>query len=212
MAYKKPTGWLIIDLETLSKWDSAAILTSGLCYFSDKELTQGFLDGQQELDFQQFVDRAVEWKYDVRDQMRFGRTTDARTLKWWSEQDPELVKATCTASPDDEPIHGFFGHISAYLQSHGADISGVRLTDRTGFDLTKIQHLYEETLQNPGKVPWNYKENMDVAMLFKIFAADRYAGVDPTTFGHGFQYHSAKSDAALDGYRMFKVFAGSSSF
>lgn len=215
----KKTGYLVIDSETLSHWSDAAILQIGLCYFSNEELTTGFIDGEENLNLESLIDRSKSIKFNVMEQVQLlGRRTSKKVVDFWAKQPDDLKARVLIPDTTDQSIVEVFNLINGYLQQFGTDLKSVRLLDRRNYDVSKLQHVYEETMQGANKdrygLPYDYNATFELSQMFLFFQGDRYAGIKPddpiVVNTKGFQYHDAASDAALDAYRFMTVFAGSS--
>lgn len=216
----KKTGYLVIDSETLSHWNDAAILQIGLCYFSNEELRKGYLDNEENLNLPSLIDRAHSIKLNVMEQVQLlGRKTSKKVVDFWMSKSDELKARVLIPDTTDQSILEVFTLINGYLQLFGTDLKSVRLLDRRNYDVSKLQHVYEETINGANKdrygLPYDYNATFELSQMFLFFHGDRYAGIKPeedwVVKTPGFLYHDAGSDAALDAYRFLTVFAGNDS-
>lgn len=204
MAKYEKKGNAFIDLETLGKWDDAILLSVGVCILTDEQTKQPGID------YDKLLSQSIEFKLSVADQKALGRKHEQSVMDWWKEQG-DSAKKVLIPSSSDLPIAEVFKSIEAFLVGFGMDWKSVRLFDRNGFDIKKLQHLWEESLKLGKDVPWDYQECWEIATILKFLSpeANRYGHVKPWDFKHpSFVYHSAKCDAALDALRFYKLFQG----
>lgn len=204
MAYRKQKiASVFIDTETLGKWDDAVILTIGLTFIKDKD---NHSTDMNELYSKLLKENSIEFKLDVRSQVEAGRKIEQGVFDWWKTQG-DSAKCILKPLPDDIKVVNIFDVISAWLITNGLTWQTVRFFDRNAFDMKKLQHLFEVTL-NLGKYPpWDYQDVWEIATLLNFMDDGRYGFMPPKEFNHPeFIYHSAKCDAALDAIRFIKMF------
>lgn len=217
MGYKTPNGWTFIDHETLGLWDSSIIAMTGVCYFSDAELKQGFLNGTTELTLESLIDRSATWKFNINEQVSLARTTSKSAIAFWKEQDEAVRTAVLKESDNDVSILEMFNLLQSYHLQCGSTLDQTRLVDRKNFDISKLQHLYTVTMgkekdQARVQLPYNPYATWECSQMFKLFTGDNYANLHPKDVtSEKFIYHHAGCDAALDAYRFIKTFSGSDS-
>ncbi len=203
-------GFISIDLETLGKWDSSIILSLGMTVVPNEFVITGDIDN----DFTNLLSNSVEFKLGVMTQKRDGRTTDTSVLDWWKEQAANNPAAAAILKPSEQDIDymNIFHEIDCWLYTNfKTKLKDYKIFDRNSFDVSKLQHLWEVTLNKGSNVPWSYKEVFEVVTLLRICSknGDRYGDINPYEFSHpDFVYHSAKCDAALDALRIARVFKG----
>jgi hypothetical protein len=194
---------LFIDHETLGKWDSSIILSTGVTILSDDML-------KQPLTYAELVLKHTrEFKFKISTQKSIGRTFEQNTLEGWKSQGDEARRALLP-TPDDLDIEEVFPKIEGFLAERGLSWKhDVRTFDRNSFDMSKLQHLWEASLGRDGKkLPWDYRENWEIATLLKFMSPqeNRYGSIDPYKFEDpAFIYHSAGCDAALDAWRFYNL-------
>jgi hypothetical protein len=147
------------------------------------------------------VQNGLYLKFDLKEQLDRGRKASTRVVKWWYEQSVEARKVLIP-NPADISLYGVGDQIQEFFKSKGIDIKKVDWYDRNCFDLSKLQYLFEEDLNQD--VIWNYHNTFDVATAFRFLGFDRYAGVRVSDFP-GAIYHNALHDAAVDHMRIFKA-------
>jgi hypothetical protein len=181
----------VIDLETLGVGSDSAILSLGL--------TVGRYDTA--LSFEQLIQGGLYLKFDLKEQLQEGRKKSDRVIKWWYDQ-PQAARKVLIPSPDDISLYRVEEYLKRYFDGLGIDIKKVDLYDRNSFDLTKLQYLFEEDLNQD--VPWNYHYTFDIPTAFRFMGFERYAGMRAEDVP-GCIYHNALHDAALDHLRIYKV-------
>jgi hypothetical protein len=199
--YEKKAS-LFVDLETLGKWDDAVILSCGITVLLDDETSNPGMT------YAGMVKRSLEIKLDVRDQVARGRKVEPGVMAWWKEQGESAAKVL-KASPEDLPIHKLFDSIEAFLKRFGLNWKTVRIFDRNAFDMKKLQHVFEVTIDGGRFPPWDYQEVWGIETLLKFMSpeASRYGSILPKDFKDPeFIYHNAACDAALDAFRYYKLF------
>jgi hypothetical protein len=182
----------VIDLETLAVGSDAPILSLGLTVSRYDDTSQTF---------DTLVQNGLYLKFDLKEQLDRGRKASTRVVKWWYEQSVEARKVLIP-NPADISLYGVGDQIQEFFKSKGIDIKKVDWYDRNCFDLSKLQYLFEEDLNQD--VIWNYHNTFDVATAFRFLGFDRYAGVRVSDFP-GAIYHNALHDAAVDHMRIFKA-------
>lgn len=183
----------VIDLETLAAGSDAPILSLGLTVgrYDDTGMT-----------FQKLVETGLYLKFDLKEQLAKGRKTSNRVVKWWYEQTPEARKILIPDPVRDVSLYHAPHYIKKFFEDKGLDIKKVDLYDRNSFDLSKLQYLVEEDLNED--VFWNYRHMFDIPTMIRVLGFDRYAGVQVSDFP-GAVYHNALHDAAVDHMRIMKV-------
>ena len=200
----KKVASVVVDLETMGKWDDAILLTVGLTIIKDG-VSYGDLTTDQ-IYTKLLAENSVEFKLSVKSQVDLGRKMEQNVFDWWKEQGDD-AKRILKPLPDDIPCTEIFDVIDRWLRSHGLEWSTVRFFDRNAFDMKKLQHMYEVTLNQGKYPPWDYQEVWEVATLLNFMSGSRYGFMPPKEFEHPeFIYHSAKCDAALDALRIVKLF------
>lgn len=185
---------LSVDMETLSKFDDAVILSIGLCCIPYNIEDYSFVN---------LFNNSVEFKLDATDQVkRFNRRIDIDVLNWWKGQSLEAQKIL---KPDinDIKLDDIPNLIEEYLINCGVGWKGLDIWDRKKFDLWKLQHIYEVSLHRKEQ-PWGRKSDYDFATIMQWLGGDRYYHIAPSEVT-GMIYHSAKADAALDAHRLLKL-------
>jgi hypothetical protein len=182
----------VIDLETLAVGSDAPILSLGVTIsrYDDRDQT-----------FDSLVQNGLYLKFDLKEQLDRGRKASQRVVKWWYDQSPEARKVLIPNPTLDVSLYGLEAHLQGFFKDKGIDIKKVDWYDRNCFDLSKLQYLFEEDLDQD--VIWNYHNTFDVATAFRFMGYDRYAGVRVSDF-KGATYHNALHDAAVDHMRIFK--------
>ena len=135
---------LMVDLETLDTKTSATILTLGAVRFDP---------------FNEQPMKELYLRVDIDSQDPLGCTVSDDTLKWWNQQDTNIMEEAF--DPRDRiPIHEVINQFHSlawgcsHFWSHGAT-----------FDLIIIENLYRKL----GKaLPWNFWQLRDTRTLFDL--------------------------------------------
>lgn len=104
--------------------------------------------------------------------------------------------------PGRVSLRAFPGLFRAFFADRGIDPKKVDFYDRNMFDMTKIQHIFEETLGE--QVFWDYTAKFEFATALRFLGKDRYGGMRPEDFP-GAIYHQPLHDAAMDHCRILKA-------
>lgn len=138
-----------VDLETLDVKPSATILSLGAVKFNPFSKDEPY----DELYFKILID----------DQDRLGRTTSDSTIKWWSEQDPEIMEE---AFNQDGAIT-----VEEALKRLNKWVVGVDELwgQGYGFDFTMLEDLYRTT-GHP--IPWQFWQISDSRTITKRMDVD----------------------------------------
>ncbi|ACV50225.1 dexA exonuclease A [Delftia phage PhiW-14] len=183
----------MIDTETLGKWDNAVVLSVGVCMVPMEELFKPH-------DFTYFKQNSQTWKLSIDDQIALGRKTESGALDFWDKQPPE-AQAILKPHYEDLKLADFADEFTKWIGNKWE----LMLLQRNGFDMVKLQHMFEVSLGRGPYPPWKYDEvfGVETFLRFNSKEQSRYGALDPKTFSHpDFVYHDAASDAALDLYRM----------
>jgi hypothetical protein len=137
-----------IDLETLGVSPDSVILTLGAVKFNIK-------DGST-------VDE-LYLRINVDQQLDQGRVVDENTLKWWGEQDKDVMFEAL--NPDgriglEDAVH----HLNKFL----VGVSKI-WCQGAGFDSVILEHLYR-SMKKP--IPWQYWQIQDSRTLFNLLPED----------------------------------------
>jgi len=183
----------IIDLETLSLYDDAIILSLGMVVANLNTKTT----------FKGLLDKSLFVKFDALEQKRLGRAATADTIQWWTEQE-ESVKIL-SYYPDkqrDVSIKTMSDVMLDYISGLGIDPQKIWVWSRSvGFEKNKINHV-QDTLNL--KQVFNYKKYLDIVTGMHLTGTDRYAGISPNDFQE-MVYHHPTHDCVLDFLRLQKA-------
>lgn len=182
----------VVDLETLAVGSDAVILSLGLTCARYDDTTQTF---------NSLVDNGLYLKFDIKEQLAKGRRTSERVVKWWYDQDQQ-ARRVLIPSANDVSLYDLGKYLTEFYDRIGINIKQSDMYDRNCFDISKLQYLFEQELDQD--VPWNYHNTFDIPTAFRFMGFDRYAGVRVSDF-EGATYHHALHDAAVDHMRMYKV-------
>lgn len=183
----------VIDLESLSLWNDAVILSLGLSF---GELTTTVPS------FDQLVADGLYIKFDVKEQIQeFKRSVKPDTMTWWKEQG-ESAKYVLYPSANDVSVRALDGLVKDFFKTKGVDPKSVDIYDRRSFDCSKIEHLYKENL-GLDELPWHYLKEYEVSTALRYMGYNRYGGISPKDYPQ-MVYHNALHDSVLDHIRLQK--------
>lgn len=182
----------VIDLETLGVGSDSVILSLGLTVGAYSDTSQTF---------ESLLANGLAIKFDIKEQLAKGRKTSRRVIDWWKKQD-EGARKILFPTPQDVSLYNLSQYLDDYFAKVGFDIKLHDMYDRNSFDLTKLQYLYEEELNQD--VPWDYHQTFDIPTAFRFMGFNRYAGIHVNDIP-GATYHDALHDAAVDQLRIYRV-------
>lgn len=188
---------LCIDLETLAFCDNAIITAIAITpfKFTEKDVT-----------FDELVARTFYVKCDIRSQKALGRVADKSTIDWWKSQPLQLQKISSLPSPDDVPIQDAFDKMCKFVKSTEYDFKNSYTWERgMGFDTNKLDTL---TRQLEARSVMNYWRAREIR-TFNDLVGDVISGkweVPENEYPKNFIEHYAKHDAAMDTFRLIKLF------
>lgn len=181
--------FVVVDLETLGKWDSAVVLSAGVVF--------GSYGTPQTIE--SFIERGLYAEFDVKEQLAKQRTMCADVIDWWG-----TVKtgAESVLGPDHVKmsLYDFPALCKSFLEDNGVDLKNCDLYDRNSFDMTKLEHVIKNDMCQ-AKVFWNYGNVLELSTALKFLGFDRYGNLKAGDVPN-ITYHNALHDAALDAYRL----------
>lgn len=197
---------VFIDLETLGNYDDAVILSMGLTILTDD------MQKKPGLTFADFMGVSYEYKYAVMEQVKeMKRSILKQTFEWWKKQEGPAAEASFKPSPNDRSLKFVFEDMKEAIAKHGLTIEECRFWDRNAYDMKKLAHVAEVTLNMGPFPPWDYQEVWGIETLLRFMSPQesRYGSIEPNGFTDPlFVYHKPSCDAALDAYRFYKLTQG----
>lgn len=190
---------MFVDFESAGLWDDAVVLSFGATISTYEEKP----------DFKKLVAEGLYIEFDIIEQVqRFKRSTTQSTLDWWKKQSPEARRVWEPVGVSQFKKHSleeFEMLCLTWLAEKSINPRDVALYDRTCFDVTKMQHIEQQSLGKE-QVWWDYQEKYDVATALKFMGMDRYGGMPASDFeAQGAIYHNALHDAAMDHVRVLSA-------
>ena len=175
---KKPILNIMVDLETASKKENAAIVSWAMVPF--------FTDGNEVEDAE-----PMELYIDLTSCFLSGMDFEKDTQDWWLKQDPKAKHSLINAEKNSihsaaKEIYGWMLILSEtydlYLWSRGID-----------FDLPKVKWCFEHLLEIDEKdFPFKYSHKMDVRTVLKFME------IDPSQYEFEGVKHRALDDCMYD--------------
>lgn len=136
---------MMLDLETLSLGDRAAVTAIGVVIFDEETVQYGELILPT-----------------VQPQIRMGRTVRWDTVVWWLEQEDAARKEVSVKDMDRVAVEKALNQIShLYRAFEVVEVWG----NGSNFDVSIMDTLYADYLQSP---PWTYKQVRDLRTLASL--------------------------------------------
>ena len=140
----------MLDLETLSTYPDATILTIGAVKF-DPYTLDAFGD-------------ELYLRIDVNEQLEIGRHVSEDTLTWWGKQDP-IVREEALGDDNRVSLDDFYRQLNRFMVGAG-DI----WCQGPHFDIVILENLYK---QKGWPTPWQYWQISDSRTVFKMHGDPR---------------------------------------
>lgn len=188
---------LAIDTETLGFTDNAIITAIAVTPFRLIE---------RDVTFDELLERTFFVKLKAKTQNKlYGRVAEKLTLEWWAGQSDETKKYSYTSSPDDVHPKEALIELSRFIKSTEYDWKNSYVFERgMGFDTTKLQSIYEQCDIKIGFNYWRAREIRTINDLIGDVSNGKWEPEEGRP--NNFIEHHAKHDAALDAYRLIKLF------
>ena len=98
-----------VDVETLDNKSTAVVLSLAICWF----------DGSSDVTYEEYVERTLYVKLDMKEQLQAGRTKSKATIEWWQKQGTEIQKLCLFPSPNDVDAVSALGKVRDYIKNTG---------------------------------------------------------------------------------------------
>lgn len=188
---------LAIDTETLGVNDNAIITAIAVTPFRliEKDVT-----------YDQLVERTFFIKVNAKTQNKlYKRVAEKDTLAWWSKQSDVAKSHSYKALSTDAHPKAALIELNKFIKSTEYDWHNSYIFERgMGFDTTKMQSLYNDCDVKMGFNFWRAREIRTINDLIGDVSNGKWESAEgrPADFIE----HHAKHDAALDAYRLIKLF------
>lgn len=159
----------MVDLETLSVGNNAAVLSIGACFF-DLETKQ--------------IGSTFDCFLKVQEQLDVGRKIDYSTLQWWINQE---TKAKTIFSKEGTPVKMALEILNQFMEDNKRGKLYV-WGNGSNFDIGILDSIYKDF---GVKIPWSHTNIMDFR-TFRRFEADGKKIEKSNRIG---VHHDALSDA-----------------
>lgn len=153
---KKPILNIMVDLETASTKENAAILSWAMVPF--------FTDGTEFTDMEDFY-RVVS----LTSCFFAGMDVDKDTQNWWMKQDPKAKSLFLHA--EDENIHGVAMEAYTWLSNLAEKYDLYMWARGLDFDIPKMEWCFSKFVERP--LPYKYSHKMDVRTVLKFMEVDQ---------------------------------------
>lgn len=175
---------LMLDIETLSTWPNAPILSIGACFFDP-------MTGQ--------IGDKFYRRIDIASAMQFG-AADPETVRWWLKQSDD---ARLEVIKKGDPLHDVLRALSAFYNTgNDACVWG----NGSHFDVTITEYAYHRCLSENAPWPfWNVRDVRTVVQLAEGLVKK------PAAFTKGGVAHNALDDCIFQvGYvsKMWRALRG----
>lgn len=153
---KKPILNIMVDLETASTKENAAILSWAMVPF--------FTDGTEFTDMEDFY-RVVS----LTSCFFAGMDVDKDTQDWWMKQEPKAKSLFLHA--EDENIHGVAMEAYTWLSNLAEKYDLYMWARGLDFDIPKMEWCFSKFVERP--LPYKYSHKMDVRTVLKFMQIDQ---------------------------------------
>jgi len=153
---KKPILNIMVDLETASTKENAAILSWAMVPF--------FTDGTEFTDMEDFY-RVVS----LTSCFFAGMDVDKGTQDWWMKQEPKAKSMFLHA--EDENIHGVAMEAYTWLSNLAEKYDLYMWARGLDFDIPKMEWCFRKFVERP--LPYKYSHKMDVRTVLKFMKIDQ---------------------------------------
>lgn len=153
---KKPILNIMVDLETASTKENAAILSWAMVPF--------FTDGTEFTDMEDFY-RVVS----LTSCFFAGMDVDKDTQDWWMKQEPKAKSPFLHA--EDENIHGVAMEAYTWLSNLAEKYDLYMWARGLDFDIPKMEWCFRKFVERP--LPYKYSHKMDVRTVLKFMQIDQ---------------------------------------
>ena len=153
---KKPILNIMVDLETASTKENAAILSWAMVPF--------FTDGTEFTDTEDFY-RVVS----LTSCFFAGMDVDKDTQDWWMKQEPKAKSLFLHA--EDENIHGVAMEAYTWLSNLAEKYDLYMWARGLDFDIPKMEWCFSKFVERP--LPYKYSHKMDVRTVLKFMQIDQ---------------------------------------
>lgn len=137
----KHTLHVMVDIETMSNQNDAAIMSIGACFFTEGG---GVVD---HLDFYQNVDLASS--------LNQGLHFSAETFYWWAKNKPSSIQGLCS---NRLPLENALEKFNRFLSTENHKFEGIWANSPT-FDLAILNNAYKTVGLKPA---WKFYQERDV--------------------------------------------------
>lgn len=185
-------GIVSVDTETLAHSTDAVMLSIGICFHPWSKPDLEFMKKN-----------SLQIKLDIKDQIDRGMKTQPDVIQWWKEQSPE-ARQILVPKAGDVKLIDVPKIIDDWFLSIGVKWHQTDTFDRRSYDMSKLQHIYEQILGI--KTPWNHGHIYEFGTALAFMGSDRYGGIrEPSEVDPSFVYHNSRHDAIVDCYRLLNT-------
>jgi hypothetical protein len=128
-------SFFLFDIETCGVESNCVVLSAAIVYFDyEKDFNKTTYD--------ELVKRCCYVKFDVKQQVKKGRTIDESTMEWWKKQGDVVKKLTLHPSEDDASVEVGLDILRNYIKANKKD--GLSIWIRGSLDQCCIDSLAKD--------------------------------------------------------------------
>lgn len=200
---KDNTKIVIVDLETMSTFESGIILSMGCCV----------ADLTEELSFEQLLrDNTTEYLFTTQDQKH--RHVQPSTVEWWSKQMQENPAAARVLTPNKDTVLPYQHAIALlkndlrkHLGSDEKQWEKVFFFSRGPIDYYMLRHLHVfDNKEVEDTLPWRFWMLRDLRSWTHAMTGNKRGKLKQEVSLPGFIEHNAGHDCAADMIRLQQCF------
>lgn len=182
---------VIYDFETLSQnaFNGVVLSVSGIAYEEERFLTNPYT-------YEELLDMCKYMKFDVKDQVKYGRKVEKGSLDWWKKQSAHAQKQL-KPSEDDEPLSAF----PEFLESLNIHLAKKVFTRGNAFDPVFTRSILN-SLDIEDMTPWWALRDVRSYVEGFTHGTDIRHDFIPKELTDKFVVHDPIHDVAMDVIRM----------
>jgi len=182
---------VIYDYETLSQnaFNGVVLSVAGIVYDEDRFLTNPYNYGE-------LLDSCEYVKFDVKDQVKYGRKVEKGSLDWWKSQSKDAQKQLMP-SDNDVPI----SELLLFLERLNISTAKKVFTRGNSFDPVFTRSICD-SLGTPDPTPWWTIRDVRSYIDGFTYGTDINHDFIPKELVDKFVQHDPEHDVAMDVMRM----------
>lgn len=196
------TTHLVVDFETLGKRDNAVVTRIACTPFklSEKDIT-----------YNELFNRTFYIALSIKDQKEnYKREIDKSTLDWWKKQSKDLQKLSALPTDNDLSLQTGMDQFKSFVKSHGySQWKSFVWARGSYFECGKFETMHENVYGEDERPFLNTYKFHDCRTYNWLLSGGPNGGLEiwePSPMPKEFIKHHAAHDAALDAFRIIKLF------